>query len=78
MGQHPLTSRFMHGVSQLRPICRPCIPSWDLSVIFLNGKWHAGGENQNHTSLVKNRHIRNQIEIKQCSLGGQYGKDTKS
>ncbi|XP_053539791.1 uncharacterized protein LOC128634035, partial [Ictalurus punctatus] len=34
VGQHPLTSTFMRGVRQLRPICRARIPSWDLSVIL--------------------------------------------
>ncbi|KAK3523668.1 hypothetical protein QTP70_007843 [Hemibagrus guttatus] len=33
LGRHSLVSRFLHGARRLRSSCRPCLPTWDLSVL---------------------------------------------
>ncbi|KAL0194788.1 hypothetical protein M9458_008360, partial [Cirrhinus mrigala] len=34
MGKNPLVTRFLRGALRLRPPVRPCVPSWDLSVVL--------------------------------------------
>lgn len=33
-GAHPLARRFLRGVRRLRPVVRPCVPSWDLALVL--------------------------------------------
>ncbi|KAL0168374.1 hypothetical protein M9458_036596, partial [Cirrhinus mrigala] len=34
VGKNPLITRFLRGALRLRPPARPCVPSWDLSVVL--------------------------------------------